>query len=256
MFVVGGQVDGPADGSRRPLPIVEDALRAQARDERQVDRIARFELFERVSFARGEERVPQRNNGRRLTLDDLNEHGPRQPPREGRLGDPRVGQQTVTRGVEIGSEDVDAHGDPTLGDEGGRGAAVVSHHLYVRHRETVAGHHVAARRPRDTQGRPHDERDAKSGAHDGEHTRRARGPGCWRRKVRRRGARDLRQQLLRFHAAILGGHRGGSPERVARSSRTLALMSPAPSAMTMSPGSMTSSNAAATFFLSRTNVTA
>ena len=147
VVVFGGEVDGPADRAQRSLAIVGQRLGADPGHERQVDRIARVDALEGFALGAGQPYVAQGDQRRRLALGDVDEDGAGQATGEGRVGEPRIGQQTGTRRVEVGAEDVRPERDPALGDDGVGGAAIAPGHLDVGDGEAGARQDVGAGRP-------------------------------------------------------------------------------------------------------------
>src|SRR5580704_8751989 len=258
-LVFRSQVDGAPYHANRSLVVFGESLWAQARDERQVDGIGRFELLEGLTVCAREKHVADGDEGDRPALGHLHQDGPGQTAGERDLRDPRVREDATAGRVEVRGEDIGADDEPALRDDIRRGAPLVADDVDLRDGETRAGHDVPTGGPREPDRGARDESDPR---HRAEHREglapAARRTNLVHRCPRRRhgGAVLIGERGEVLDATVAGGHGEAPSERIARSSRPHALMSPAPRAMTRSPGSMMSSSARATRFLSGTNDTA
>ena len=283
VLVVGREIERTTDGARGALAIVEELLEHDARDDREVRRVARLEALDDRALARDDVRlaacrlgapVVRRDDAAGLALDDAQEDRAGQLARERCLAHPRIRDEARARAIEIGREDVLALRDARDARELVGRATLRAGRDDLGDREARARLDVLARAPRHRAADADDHEEADDATRDAHRARLARSIAAFAGSAigaslggmdapEAAGALDARlgDALLRRVLPLGGGgasvrdgrkraHGAFSFSSAATSSRALALMSPAPSAITRSPGRAISSSAAPIFFLS------
>ncbi len=253
------------DSGRSPVTSGSDAI---------VGRIAGLELLERLAVRRREVGVAERDERGGLALGDVDDDRPGQAPGEASLrrstGRPmrraRAASRSATKTFVADGEA--ALGEDRVGASGGRcpttATSVIAKRALVMtcRRATHAtptdvpatsATPAIVRSVARTRAKRPDDAGRSGGCPDASADR---GDERRLRPRARTGRRDAARGRDDAGRRRLPGVTLCSRASMASSSRALALMSPAPSAMTSRPGSTISASAAATCFLSRTNVTA